>query len=169
MGLDMEPLAAADMLDMLDMLDTSDTLDLVDTPDMLEIWDTPDSAVTSLARGLPMPTLTPTPSARSLSAFPRPTPMPPAIPTTPDMLVASAMATMADMEDTLETSDMPDMGSDTPDTDMDMLDMDMLVLWDTVMESKYQQQMPLHVNVIKFECDICNSLIFSSIKIEHFQ
>merc|ERR1712083_999876 len=109
-----------------------------------------------------MPTLTPTPSARSLSAFPRPTPMPPAIPTTPDMLVASAMATMADMEDTLETSD-------TPDTDMDMLDMDMLVLWDTVMESKYQQQMPLHVNVIKFECDICNSLIFSSIKIEHFQ
>merc|ERR1712108_66770 len=134
------------------------------TADTLEIWDTPDSAVTTLARGLPMPTLTPTPSARSLSAFPRPTPMPPAIPTTPDMLVASAMATMADMEDTLETSDMPDMGLDTPDTDMDMLDMDMLVLWDTVMESKYQQQMPLHVNVIKFECDICHSLIFSSIK-----
>merc|ERR1719219_1560943 len=122
---------------------------------MLEIWDTPDSAVTTLARGLPMPTLTRTPSARSLLAFPRPTPMPPAIPTTPDMLVASAMATMADMEDTLET--------------LDMLDMDMLVLWDTVMESKYQQQMPLHVNVIKFECDICHSLIFSSIKIEHFQ
>merc|ERR1711974_563293 len=145
---------------------TADTLDTVDTPDMvtdtLEIWDTPDSAVTTLARGLLMPTLTPTPSARSLSAFPRPTPMPPAIPTTPDMLVASAMATMADMEDTLETSDMPDMGSDT-------LDMDMLVLWDTVMESKYQQQMPLHVNVIKFECDICHSLIFSSINIEHFQ
>merc|ERR1719479_366968 len=135
--------------------------------DTLEIWDTPDLAVTTLARGLLMLTLTPTPSARSLSVFPRLTLLPPAIPTTPDMFVASATATMVDMEDTLETSDMPDMGSDM--LDMDMPYMDMLVLWDTVMESKYQQQMPLHVNVIKFECDICHSLIFSSINIEHFQ
>merc|ERR1711997_37115 len=121
----MEPLATVDTLD---MLDTLDTLDSVDTPDMvtdtLEIWDTPDSAVTTLARGLLMLTLTPTPSARSPMAFPRLMPLPPDIPTTPDMFVASATATMVDMLD----------------MDMDMLDMDMLVLWDTVMESKYQQQ-----------------------------
>merc|ERR1719244_2382203 len=140
--LDTEPSATADTPD---TLDTSDTLDSVDTLDMvmdtLEIWDTPDSAVTTLVRGLLMPTLTPTPSARSPTAFPRLMPLPPDIPTTPDMFVASATATMVDMEDTQDTSGMLDMGSDTLDTDMDMLDMDMLVLWDTVMESKYQQQM----------------------------
>merc|ERR1712080_380061 len=156
---DTEPSATADTPDTQYTLDTLDTLDLEDTPDMvtdtLEVWDIPDSAAITSTRDLP--TLTPTPSARSLTAFPRPTPTPPAIPTTPDMLPASATATM---EDTESMEDMPDMGSGMPDMeldtlDTDMLDMDMLVLWDTDLESKSTTNALMRM----FECDICHSLI----------